>query len=73
MFYKSIENVYDYCGWIADEFFVKREAIKEYADFFSEYEIASLLEYEQFISDYIAECNKNNETEDVRTLSLEGE
>lgn len=72
-FYMSTENVYDDCGWIADEFFVKREAIKEYADFFSEYEIASLLEYEQFISDYIAECNKNNETEDVRTLSLEGE
>lgn len=73
-FYTSLENTYDDCGWIADEFFVKREAIKESADFFEEYELANLIEYEQFISDYIDEYSKKEENaEDHKRLLLEGE
>lgn len=73
-FYKSTENVYDDCFWIADEFFVKREAMKDNAEFFGDYELANLLEYEQFISDYIDECSKNIETqEEGKRLLREGE
>lgn len=62
--YKSLENVYDNCGWIADEFFVKREAMGDNAVFFANYEIANLLEYERFITDYMEECSETIEKGD---------
>ena len=60
-----MENTYDNCGWIADEFFVKREKIQEYADFFKDYELANLIEYEQFINDYLDECSKKRKKQKI--------
>ncbi len=72
--YNNMENTYKDCGWIADEFKVKKEKIKESAEFFSDYEEANLLEYEQFISDYMDAYEQSRNTDEYnKTLSLEGE